>query len=257
MNLKRFSIIYLITLTSLIFPGIGVNKILDGLDKPVFVVSKNTNPEYLYIVEQDGIIKLAIDGKINKKLFLDITSSVHQTLYPGDEQGLLGLALHPEFEKNGYLFVNYVDRNGFTIISRFESNIDSANPLSEKIIFKIEQPYSNHNGGHLAFGPDGYLYIGLGDGGSSGDPENRAQDLKSYFGKMLRIDINNANSDPYVIPQDNPFFNKKNIIKEIWAYGLRNPWRYSFDKLTGDLYIGDVGQNNWEEIDFQLSSSLG
>ena len=211
MYIRQIFTFCLITFNSIIFPSIGVNKILDGLDKPVFVVSRKTSHEYLYIVEQDGRIKLAIDGKINNKLFLDITSNVHQTLYPGDEQGLLGLALHPEFEKNGYIFVNYVDRNGFTIISRFKSNIDSADPASEKILFNIEQPYSNHNGGHLAFGPDGYLYIGLGDGGSSGDPENRAQDLKSYFGKMLRIDINNANSDPYVIPQDNPFFNKKNI----------------------------------------------
>ncbi len=232
-------------------------KLIDGLEKPVAISTRTSDSEYLYIAEQSGVVQIAIDNIVQKTPFLDISKQVHQPMYPGDEQGLLGIALHPEYTENGYVFVNYVNRDGFTIISKFNSTDTIAYPETEQLIFKIKQPYSNHNGGHLAFGPDGYLYIGLGDGGSAGDPENNAQNLNSFFGKMIRIDIDSPSEKSYSIPIDNPFVEKVNSKPEIWAYGLRNPWRYSFDKFTGDMYIGDVGQNNWEEVDFQHSESPG
>ena len=230
-------------------------KINDGFIKPIYVTSLKLKYDYHFVVEQDGIIHILKNHKKNPNPFLDISDRVHQTFYPADERGLLGLAFHPKFSINGYFYVNYIDQEGYTIISRFQSNEMIVNMRSEKILLKILQPYSNHNGGHLDFGPDGYLYISVGDGGSSGDPENRAQNLNNYFGKILRIDVDQG--DPYRIPADNPFVGKKNIKEEIWSYGLRNVWRFSFDKLNGDKYLGDVGQNNFEEIDFESSSSKG
>lgn len=257
MHTKNNWIMFIFLISSFASSRLGVVKLVDGLDQPVAVISRTTGMEFLYIVEQDGVVRLGINGNLQNISFLDISPQVHQPLYPGDEQGFLGIAFHPKFEINGFLFVNYVNRDGFTIISRFISKDNIADPNTERIIFKIKQPYSNHNGGHLTFGPDGYLYIGLGDGGSAGDPENRAQDLDSFFGKMLRINIDDMDDQPYLIPKDNPFINRENCKPEIWAYGLRNPWRYSFDRITGDLFIGDVGQNDWEEVDFQISTSLG
>jgi glucose/arabinose dehydrogenase len=166
----------------------------------------------------------------------------------GNEMGLLGLAFHPDYETNGYFYVNYTGADGNTRISRFQASGNSADKNSETYLLIIEQPYQNHNGGALAFGPDGNLYAGLGDGGSAGDPQKNGQNTKSLLGKILRLDV--ANGDPYAIPADNPFGN------EVWAYGLRNPWRISFDRLTGDLWIGDVGQNQWEEVDY-LPKSWG
>ncbi len=167
----------------------------------------------------------------------------------GNEQGLLGLAFHPDYPNNGWFYVNYTDLEGDTVIARFQ--VDRADPMqadlnSELILLKVAQPYANHNGGMLAFGSDSLLYIGLGDGGSAGDPQNNAQSLQSRLGKILRIDVN----DPagYSAPESNRFSDEQQA--EIWAYGLRNPWRFSFDRLTGDLYIGDVGQNKWEEINY-------
>ena len=230
-------------------------KINDGFIKPIYVTSLKLKYDYHFVVEQDGIIHILKNHKKNPNPFLDISDRVHQTFYPADERGLLGLAFHPKFSINGYFYVNYIDQEGYTIISRFQSNEMIVNMRSEKILLKILQPYSNHNGGHLDFGPDGYLYISVGDGGSSGDPENRAQNLDNYFGKILRIDVDQG--DPYSIPTNNPFVGKKNVKEEIWSYGLRNVWRFSFDKLNGDKYLGDVGQNNFEEIDFESSSSKG
>ena len=230
-------------------------KINDGFIKPIYVTSLKLKYDYHFVVEQDGIIHILKNHKKNPNPFLDISDRVHQTFYPADERGLLGLAFHPKFSINGYFYVNYIDQEGYTIISRFQSNEMIVNMRSEKILLKILQPYSNHNGGHLDFGPDGYLYISVGDGGSSGDPENRAQNLDNYFGKILRIDVDQG--DPYSIPTNNPFVGKKNVKEEIWSYGLRNVWRFSFDKLNGDKYFGDVGQNNFEEIDFESSSSKG
>jgi glucose/arabinose dehydrogenase len=170
----------------------------------------------------------------------------------GGERGLLGLAFHPDYANNGYFFVNYTNNSGHTVVSRFSvdgADDNLADPNSELNFMTINQPYGNHNGGNLAFGPDGYLYIGTGDGGSGGDPGNRAQNPLELLGKMLRIDVDNpSGGENYGIPADNPYVGDPNGKDEIWAIGLRNPWRYSFDETTGDLWIGDVGQNAFEEI---------
>jgi glucose/arabinose dehydrogenase len=204
----------------------------------------------LFVVEQRGRIRVVQGGAVLPDLFIDLTDRVGVF---GNEQGLLGLALHPDFASNGLLYVNYTDLNGDTVISRFQLSADPsrADPSSERTLLQYDQPYPNHNGGGMAFGPDGYLYIGSGDGGSAGDPHGNGQRLDTFLGKLLRIDVDHG--DPYAIPPDNPFPSRP----EVWAYGLRNPWRFSFDPLTGDLYIGDVGQNQWEEVDFQAGGSPG
>lgn len=226
-----------------------------GLNTPVgmeFAPGDNN----MYVVEQQGRIRLVSPaGTLAGTDFLDISSLVTPT---GGEQGLLGLAFHPDYASNGYFFVNYTKAaDGATRISRFSRS--SANPLaadpgSEVPVLEIAQPYSNHNGGCIEFGPDGYLYIGMGDGGSAGDPGNRAQNPTELLGKLLRIDVNTL---PYQIPATNPYAGQTDTLPQIWAMGLRNPWRFSFDRLTGDLWIGDVGQGNWEEVDFQAASSAG
>ena len=240
---------------SILFADLKLEKIADGFNKPIYIKSIGINDKFIFVVEQDGIIQLLKNKIKMKKPFLDISDRVHQTFYPGDERGLLGFALHPDFDKNGYFYVNYINQDGSTIISKFISKDMVAVKKSESIIMEIEQPYSNHNGGHIDFGPDGYLYISVGDGGSAGDPENRAQRLDNLYGKILRIDID-AKS-PYQIPKDNPFFNDVDSKKEIWSYGLRNVWRFSFDKLNGDMYLGDVGQNAYEEIDYEKAGGDG
>ncbi len=202
----------------------------------------------LFILEKAGRIRILQNGQLLDQPFLDISSRVGSS---GNEQGLLGLAFHPQYAQNGRFFVNYTDNNGDTVIARYQVSSDPnlADPNSEVKLLGVDQPFANHNGGVLAFGPDGYLYAGLGDGGSQGDPYNNAQNTKVLLGKILRLDVDSA--EPYAIPSDNPFGN------EVWAYGLRNPWRLSFDKSTGDLYIGDVGQNTWEEIDYLPKGSAG
>ena len=214
-----------------------------------------SNNSEILIVEQKGVIKLIKNNKTSKTPFLDITDRVHKPLFPGDERGLLGFAFDPAFDDNGYFYVNYVNTDDFTIISRFTSHDKLSDDKSEKILLKLKQPYSNHNGGCIDFGHDGYLYISVGDGGSTGDPENRAQDLSNLFGTILRIDVKTDES--YLIPSDNPFVGIKGVKEEIWSYGLRNVWRFSFDNLTGNLIMGDVGQHLWEEINFELSDSKG
>ena len=229
-------------------------RVASGLSAPVFVISPPGDLQRVFIVEQPGRIKILLDGEILPAPFLDIADDVAF----GGERGLLGLAFHPDYENNGYFFVNYTNNSGTTIISRFTVTVDPdiADPNSETLILSIPQPFSNHNGGMLAFGPnDGYLYIGMGDGGSGGDPGNRAQDDGELLGKMLRIDIDGGS--PYSIPPDNPFVGPGDPLDEIWAKGLRNPWRFSFDRSSEDMYIADVGQNAWEEIDFQPASSAG
>jgi glucose/arabinose dehydrogenase len=172
------------------------------------------------------------------------------------EQGLLGLAFHPNFVGNGFFYVNYIDGSGNTKVSRFTaSTIGPVNPDTEAVVLSLAQPASNHNGGHLAFGPDGYLYIGTGDGGGGGDPFGNGQNGQTLLGAMLRIDVDAA--FPYAVPSDNPSVGNPNVRDEIWAIGLRNPWRYSFDRDTGDLYIADVGQNDYEEVNFQPATSPG
>jgi glucose/arabinose dehydrogenase len=200
------------------------------------------------VVEKVGRIRIIQGGVLLDTPFLDISGRVGSS---SNEQGLLGLAFHPGYIENGRFFVNYTDRNGNTIIARYRVSEEPsrADPGSETVLLRVDQPYPNHNGGVLAFGPDGYLYAGLGDGGAAGDPFGNAQKLDTRLGKILRLDVNSA--DPYAIPASNPFGN------EIWAYGLRNPWRLSFDRLTGDLFIADVGQNQWEEIDFLPAGASG
>lgn len=225
-----------------------------GFTKPLGI--EHAGDGRLFIVEQSGKIKIIdTSGHVNATPFLNITGNVNSGQ---NEQGLLGLVFHPDYASNGFFYVNYTALDGSTQISRFTvdgSNPDLANVSSEVQILNIAQPYANHNGGNLEFGTDGYLYIGTGDGGSAGDPGNRAQNPQELLGKMLRIDVDNFS--PYGIPASNPFVGSGTTLEEIWAIGLRNPWRFSFDALTADLWIADVGQNSWEEINFQTATSNG
>lgn len=226
---------------------------VSGLAEPLNVT--NAGDDRLFIVEKAGRIRIVDgNGSLLPTPFMNIDPRVGSN---GSEQGLLGLAFHPNYANNGYFYVNYTNNSGNTTVSRFSVTEDAniADPNSEQILFTVAQPYSNHNGGNLRFGSDGYLYIGMGDGGSGGDPGNRAQNPLEWLGKMLRIDVDNGS--PYAIPADNPFVGDPGTLDEIWALGVRNPWRFSFDRLTGDLFIADVGQNNWEEIDYQAASSGG
>ena len=257
-TIKKIQTLFLINVIFIsgLVSQIQTRKIADGFDKPVYAVSHPTDHNMIFVVEQKGTIQIVNDKTVLKLPFLDIQDRVHYPLFPGDEMGLLGFAFHPDFLGNKFCFVHYVNKNDYSIISRFKTDSLTINPNSEKIILKMKQPYSNHNGGSIAFGPDGYLYIGFGDGGSAGDPENNAQNLNNYLGKILRINVD-TNSEKYTIPQNNPFIGKKNVKEEILCFGLRNPWRFSFDLLTGDLFIGDVGQNSWEEIDVIPGNNMG
>ena len=237
---------------SFISAELYLDLVAKDFDKPVYVTTHPKDANIFYIIEQDGYIRV-IDNSIELEIpFLDITDRVHKPLFPGDEMGLLGFAFDPNFQKNGFVYVNYNDKDDNTIISRFKRDNNTIDNTTERIILKFKQPYSNHNGGHIAFDSKGYFYISVGDGGSSGDPENRAQNLNNIFGSILRIKLNNDGS--YTIPSDNPF-SGLGKMKEIWAYGLRNVWRFSFDRANDDMYLGDVGQNSWEEINYISSSS--
>ena len=261
-NRKASTLFMVLTIFSLVVSckdvanGLLTERVASGLSRPVFVTAPPGDTLRLFIVEQfSARIKIRKGDVVLATPFLDINDLVIDS---GNERGLLGLAFHPDYVLNGYLFVNYTDNAGNSVIARFtvSSNPDLADPGSSVILLTILQPYANHNGGMMAFGPnDGYLYISMGDGGSSGDPENRAQDDGELLGKMLRIDVDSG--PPYGIPPDNPFVGAGDPLDEIWAKGLRNPWRFSFDRMTGDLYIGDVGQNTYEEIDFQPATSVG
>ena len=217
-----------------------------GLSKPILVTHAGDGSGRLFVVEQTGRVRIITSGgTLLAAPFIDLTSLVSK----GSEQGLLGLAFHPRFETNGFFFTNYTDTSGDTIINRYQAS-PGANTASRSTglrIMRIDQPYSNHNGGHMAFGPDGYLYIGMGDGGSAGDPGNRAQSVNSLLGKMLRIDVNRwAGGKRYSSPSTNPYVGRTGL-DEIWSRGLRNPWRWSFDS-SRRLWIGDVGQNRYEEV---------
>lgn len=227
--------------------------VASGFNRPVQATHAGDGSQRIFVVEQEGYIHIVQEGDLSAEPFLAIPGLVDCC----GEQGLLGLAFHPNYMSNGYFYV-YYNRisDGASVVARYSvSNAPNlADPDSAQILLTIPQPFSNHNGGQLAFGPDGYLYIGLGDGGSGGDPYNYAQDINSLLGKMLRIDVDGGN--PYGIPLDNPYAGRDGA-DEIWALGLRNPWRFSFDRMTGDLFIGDVGQNLWEEIDYLPAGSSG
>ena len=227
--------------------------ILEGLSKPVFLTHAGDESGRLFVVEQDGRILIVDRGHLMKLAFLDITARVIN----GGERGLLGLAFHPDYQRNGRYFVNYTRaKDAATVVAEYHvSSNPNRSDKEEKVLLVIPQPYGNHNGGMVAFGPDGFLYIGLGDGGSGGDPGNRGQNLSELLGKILRIEINRE--FPYSIPPNNPYRDGGGR-PEIFAYGLRNPWRFSFDRQTGELWTGDVGQYAWEEIDVvQLGKNYG
>ena len=227
---------------------------LSGFKLPVYLTNAGDGSGRIFVVEKAGVIKLIKDGRVSDEPFLDIVNRVRSE---DSECGLLSVAFHPRYKENGRLFVNYTDLAGDTIISEFHASEDPdrSDAASERVILKIKQPARNHNGGQLQFGPDGYLYIGMGDGGFFGDPSGNGQNMDTLLGKMLRIDVDGGK--PYRIPEDNPFRGKPGVRPEIWAYGLRNPWRFSFDSGTGDMYIGDVGESKWEEVDFQPRDSRG
>lgn len=227
--------------------------VASGLSSPVFLTAPPGDAERLFVVERGGRVVIIRDGTVLATPFLDIQGLVTS----GGERGLLSMAFHPDYAQTGEFFVDYTDVNGDTRVARYRvsTNPDVGDPGSGEVILTVAQPYSNHNGGQLAFGPDGMLYIGLGDGGSGGDPLGNGQNLGTLLGSILRIDVDGG--APYAIPGDNPFVSDADARDEIWAYGLRNPWRFSFDRQAGDLYIGDVGQGAWEEVDVQPAGSGG
>jgi glucose/arabinose dehydrogenase len=229
---------------------------VSGLSKPVFVTSANDGTGRMFIVEQTGRIKVVKSGKVLSTPFLSLAGKVSR----GSEQGLLGLAFHPNFKTNRKLYVNFTNLGGDTVIREYRVSTSNPNVVltsTARNILKISQPFSNHNGGMLAFGRDGYLYIGMGDGGGSGDPGNRAQRTDTLLGKMLRINVNTASGSlRYGIPSTNPYVGIAGR-DEIWQRGLRNPWRWSFDRANGNLWIGDVGQNVWEEVDRATNTAAG
>jgi glucose/arabinose dehydrogenase len=236
-----------------------LDEVYSGLSSPVGIVDPGDGSGRLFIVEKTGTIRVVIDGKVRATPFLDISDQVSGS----SEQGLLGLAFAPDFAESGRFYIDYTDVDGNSVIARYtlsNSAHNQADPATAETILTQEQPYPNHNGGQIVFGPDGYLYIGFGDGGSQGDPNGNGQSLQTWLGKILRIDV--AGDGEYAIPEDNPYADGADGLPEIFIYGLRNPWRFSFDAETGDLYIGDVGQGQWEEIDMlpageQAGANLG
>lgn len=230
--------------------SLSVEVVTDGLDQPVDVAVPGDGSGRVFVVEQPGRIRVVQDGALVDEPFLDIRGRIAS----GGERGLLGLALHPDFPEDPRFFVDYTDVNGDTVVAEYvldDGDPSSGDPDSERILLQIDQPFANHNGGAVVFGPDGMLYIATGDGGSAGDPQGNGRRLDTLLAKVLRIDVGSPGSggDRYGIPDDNPFLGESGARPEIWLTGLRNPWRIRFDEQTGDLWIGDVGQGAWEEID--------
>ena len=223
--------------------GLELELVTGGLDAPLFLTAP-PGDDRLFVLEQPGTIRIIDGGVLQSEPFLDLRDRV----LDGGERGLLGLAFHPGYAANGAFFVNYTDTDGDTRVERYvvSADPDVADPASARLVLAIDQPFSNHNGGMLAFAPDGTLWIGTGDGGGAGDPDENGQDLSSLLRKILRIDVDGGS--PYAVPADNPFASGSDARPEIWALGLRNPWRFSFDAPSGDVYVADVGQNTFEEI---------
>ena len=237
-------------------PSLTLVSPVSGFSQPLSIAHAGDGSGRLFVAEQGGRIRIVKNGAILSTPFLDISSRISA----GGERGLLGLAFPPDYPSKRYFYVNYTDTAGNTVIARFRVSADPnvADPASEQVVLRINQPYPNHNGGQLAFSPrDGYLYIGMGDGGSGGDPENRAQNSSELLGKVLRIDTETGSPATYNVPATNPFVSRTGFRPEIWSLGLRNPWRFSFDRQTADLYVADVGQGAWEEVNFQSSASAG
>ena len=258
--------------------AIQLVKVADGLVDPIHVASPKDGTGRLFVCERPGVIRIIKDGKVLSKPFLDIKD---KTLSSFLEEGLYAVEFHPKFKENGLVYVSYADLwfNGATLLTEYKvskDNPDKLDPDSARVVMQIYFPYCNHHGGKMAFGPDGFLYVGVGDGGWEGDVISAGQDLHTWLGKMLRIDVNARTADRgYTIPSDNPFITPLQQMTlfgvselqfskihprgkpEIWAYGLRNPWTFSFDRQTGDFYIADIGQNHWEEVDFQPAGSKG
>jgi glucose/arabinose dehydrogenase len=239
-----------------VWPRIALMPLVSGVSQPVHVTHAGDGSGRIFVVEQGGRIRIIRNGVLEATPFLNITGRVSCC----GERGLLSVAFPPGYAAKGHFYINYTDKAGNTVVARYRltTNPDVADPGSEQIVLTVPQPYANHNGGQLAFGPnDGYLYIGMGDGGSGGDPENRAQNPAELLGKLLRINVEAGNPNTYTIPASNPFTQTAGYRPEIWALGLRNPWRFAFDRLTHDLYIADVGQDAYEEVDFQPAASTG
>jgi len=233
--------------------GAGLQLVASGFQTPVLATSPPTEPGRLFVVEKRGVVRIVKNGALLVAPFLDIRSRVST----GGEQGLLGLAFHPSYATNGVFVVNYTDVAGDTRLAtmRVSADPDVADPASERIFLSLDQPFANHNGGHVAFGPSGFLYVGLGDGGGSGDPGNRAQDPQQLLGKLLRYAIDGQGQAS--VPPDNPFVGRVGFRPEIWSFGLRNPWRFSFDRTQGDLYLADVGQSRLEEVNVRTTQQDG
>jgi glucose/arabinose dehydrogenase len=241
------------------WPELQLERITGGLERPTHAIHAGDGSGRLFVVEKAGRIVIVREGAVQEQPFLDIRDRVGSV---GSEQGLLSVAFPPDYASKGYFYVNYTDTEGDTVVARYrlagEETPDQADPTSEQVLLRITQPYGNHNGGQIAFGPDGYLYIGMGDGGAAGDPQNKAQTTDDLLGKMLRIDVEtNPDEATYLVPPDNPFVDDADYAPEIWATGVRNPWRFAFDSETGDMYMADVGQNELEEINVQPASSGG
>jgi glucose/arabinose dehydrogenase len=235
--------------------AIELRTVVEDLEGPLVATNAGDGSGRQFVVEQIGRIRIVRDGELQEEPFLDVS----ELITAGGEQGLLGLAFHPEYRTNGRFFINYTDLEGDTVVAEYRSDpagADVASPESARVLMRVDQPYANHNGGALAFGPDGYLYIALGDGGSAGDPHNNGQRLDTLLGKLLRIDVDSPSDElPYGIPEGNPFVGRDDARPEIWAYGLRNPWRFAFD--GDDIWIGDVGQGELEEINRMPAARAG
>ncbi len=246
--------------------GVGLEAVAGGFERPVHVAEPGDGSGRLFVVEQAGRIRIVRDGEVLPEPFLDIVEIVESG---GNEQGLLSVAFHPDYADNGLFYVGFTARTtddeddsvGDNTVARYRVSADDpdrADPDSREVLLAVDDPYPNHNGGLVLFGPDGYLYAGLGDGGSGGDPEGNGQNTDTLLGSILRLDVDGAaDGEPYAIPADNPFADGDGGAPEVWTYGLRNPWRFSFDRATGDLYVADVGQNQYEEIDFVPAADAG